>query len=134
MSTGMVPLLKSEPSVSNVCIISSLQQSRTCSFNSTALVAGRKVTWEHYDCCAIPRCKFSMRSRDMVPDAILHLHFVLPVVREVVGHEGHEAKLASAYEGEEVPTPRPKPQSRQTYVLDRRTRKRNSKTYTISAT
>mmetsp|Transcript_43637 Transcript_43637/g.104037 ORF Transcript_43637/g.104037 Transcript_43637/m.104037 type:complete len:227 (-) Transcript_43637:1092-1772(-) len=33
----------------------------------------------------------------MVPDAILHLYFVLPVVREVVRHEGDEAKLASAF-------------------------------------
>mmetsp|Transcript_62336 Transcript_62336/g.146310 ORF Transcript_62336/g.146310 Transcript_62336/m.146310 type:complete len:227 (+) Transcript_62336:1435-2115(+) len=49
----------------------------------------------------------------MVPDAILHLHFVLPVVREVVGHEGHEAKLASAFavlgghQAQDVPSIRP---------------------------
>ena len=42
-----------------------------------------------------------MRSHDMVPDAILHLYFVLPVVREVVRHEGDEAKLASACEGKQ---------------------------------
>ena len=51
MSTGMVPLLKSVPWASNVCDSARLQQSRACSFNSTALVAGRKVTWERYDCC-----------------------------------------------------------------------------------